>query len=168
LRKSNKSKRYHIPEYVRWSDVDAAGFIRWNAYVRFMELAETEFYRAIGFTYKRVFSDLNIWLIRAQSHMTYRRPVMLDDLLDIQVTVGHLGRSSIRLDFTIHAPTGDTAAEAHHIIVSTTREQPPKPVPVPQLLRDALAPYRMSPKPTPNDPAATDKRRVPKTPSRRR
>ena len=34
--------RFTIEEYVRWSDVDAAGVIFYGAYVRFFEIAEGE------------------------------------------------------------------------------------------------------------------------------
>ncbi len=44
-------RRHTTSEYVRWSDVDASSIIRWSAYTRFVELAETEFFRTIGFPY---------------------------------------------------------------------------------------------------------------------
>ena len=37
---ANKSpvtaRRHHMREYVRWSDVDVSGIIRWGTYVRFV------------------------------------------------------------------------------------------------------------------------------------
>ena len=45
-----------IHEHVRWGDVDYAGIIRYDAYTRFMELAESELFRSIGIP-QRAFTD---------------------------------------------------------------------------------------------------------------
>ena len=49
-----------IEEYVRWSDVDAAGIIFYGSYVRFIELAETELFRAAGLPYGEVFDRYGV------------------------------------------------------------------------------------------------------------
>jgi acyl-CoA thioester hydrolase len=131
-----------VRDYVRWSDVDTAGIIRWSAYVRFIEVAETEFFRGLGFPYATLFDRLNVWLPRVQLHFDYRNPAKLDELLDVEVWVGRVGNSSIRLEFDILLPSGDMAMEAYLVLVTTTREWPAKAVPVPAELRDAMAPYR--------------------------
>jgi acyl-CoA thioester hydrolase len=134
--------RYHVRDYVRWSDVDPAGFIRWSAYVRFIEVAESELFRGIGYPYATLFDKLNVWLPRVQLHFDYRKPARLDELLDVEVWVGRIGNSSIRLEFDILTPGGDMAMEAYLVLVTTNRELPLKPVRVPQELRDAMTPYR--------------------------
>src|SRR5207253_441348 len=40
--------RYSIEEYVRWEDIDAAGIINYQAYLRFFALAEAELLRSAG------------------------------------------------------------------------------------------------------------------------
>ncbi len=77
--------RFRVQERVRWSDVDASGNILWSAYSRFVELAETELFRAAGFAYATLWDALDIWLPRVQFHLDYRSPVRLDDLLDMQI-----------------------------------------------------------------------------------
>ena len=37
-----------VHEYVRWGDVDIVGIIRYDAYLRFFEFAESELLRAVG------------------------------------------------------------------------------------------------------------------------
>jgi acyl-CoA thioester hydrolase len=139
---SNGAKRYHVQDYVRWSDCDTAGFILWSAYTRFIEIAETEFFRGMGYPYKVLFDHLNIWLPRVQLHFDYKTPALLDELLDVEVWVGRIGNTSIRLEFDILKPDGEIAMEAYLVMVTTTREWPPTPIPVPQELREAMAPYR--------------------------
>ncbi len=137
------ARRHRVQEYVRWSDVDASGIIRWGTYVRFVEMAETELFRAAGFPYATLWDRLDIWLPRVQFHTDYRSPARLDDLLDIEIGVGRIGRSSIRLEFSIKKPGGDLVAEGYLVIVSTDRKNGWS-VDVPKPLLDALAPYTPS------------------------
>jgi len=143
------ARRHHVQEYVRWSDVDVSGIIRWGTYVRFVEMAETELFRAVGFPYATLWDRLDIWLPRVQFHLDYRNPARLDELLDIEIWVGRIGRSSIRLEFLVKKPGGNLAAEGYLVIVSIDRKNA-KSVDVPKALLDALAPYTSpSPRPSP-------------------
>src|SRR4026207_1098653 len=141
------AQRHRVQEYVRWSDVDVSGIIRWGTYVRFVEMAETELFRAAGFPYATLWDRLDIWLPRVQFHLDYRNPARLDELLDIEIWVGHIGRSSIRLEFAVKKASGDLAAEGLVVIVSSDRTTALS-VGVPKPLLDALAPYT-SPRPSP-------------------
>jgi len=60
------STPFSIEEYVRWSDVDAAGVICYGAYVRFIEIAETELFRTAGFPYGQIFERFDCWLPRVR------------------------------------------------------------------------------------------------------
>ena len=135
------TRRYRVQEHVRWSDVDVSGIIFWGAYVRFVEFGETEFFRALGFPYATLWDQLDIWLPRVQVHFDYRSPARLDELLDIEVWVGRIGRSSIRLEFAMRKPNGELAAEAYLVMVAISRTDS-RPVEVPQRLLETLAPYR--------------------------
>ena len=135
------AKRHRVQERVRWSDVDVSGIICWSAYVRFVEIAETELFRALGFPYATLWDQLDIWLPRVQVHFDYRNPVRLDELLEVEVWVGRIGRSSIRLEFLMRKPDGQVATEAYLVIITIGRKDS-RPVDVPQALLEALAPYR--------------------------
>ena len=141
-------RRHRVQECVRWSDVDVSGIIRWGTYVRLIEMAETELFRAAGFPYATLWDRLDIWLPRVQFHLDYRNPARLDELLDIEIWVGPIGRSSIRLLFAVKKPGGDLAAEGYLVIVSIDRKTA-KAVDVPKALLHALAPYtHPSPRPS--------------------
>jgi acyl-CoA thioester hydrolase len=125
-----------------------SGIIRWGTYVRFVEMAETELFRAAGFPYATLWDRLDIWLPRVQFHLDYRNPARLDELLDTEIWVGRIGRSSIRLEFAVRKPDGELAAEGYLVIVSIDRKSA-KSVDVPKALLEALAPYTSSPRPSP-------------------
>jgi YbgC/YbaW family acyl-CoA thioester hydrolase len=133
--------RHAVIERVRWSDVDISGVICWSAYVRFIEIGETELFRAIGYPYSMLWDTLDVWLPRVQLHVDFRNPVRIDDALTIESWVGRVGRASIRLEFAIRRPDGELAAEAYLVIVALDRGLG-KPKEVPEALVTALAPYR--------------------------
>ena len=135
------ARRFRIRERVRWSDVDAGGIIRWDAYTRLVELAETELFRAAGFPYATLWERLDIWLPRVQFHLELRIPARLDDLLEIEMWVGRIGRSSIRLGFAIGKARARILAEGHLVIVAIGRRSGDA-VKVPAALARGLRPYR--------------------------
>ena len=139
-------KKFFIEERVRWGDVDAAGIIFYGSYIRFFEIGETELFRAAGLPYGRVFDELNIWLPRVHLECDFHRAAQMDDLLQVSVYVGKIGKTSLRLNFEVRRKNEageiekELMATAHFVLVSTDRENL-KPVPVPHELRRALGPY---------------------------
>ena len=139
-------KKFTVEERVRWGDVDAAGIIFYGSYIRFFEIAETELFRAAGLPYGKVFEELNIWLPRVHLECDFHRAAQMDDLLEVSVYVGKIGRTSLRLNFEVRRrnEAGEIEeklmATAYFVLVSTDRENL-KPVPVPEELRRALEPY---------------------------
>jgi YbgC/YbaW family acyl-CoA thioester hydrolase len=139
-------KTFTIEERVLWGDVDAARIIFYGSYLRFFEIAETELFRAVGMPYGKVFDELDIWLPRVHLECDFRRAAQLDDLLQVSVYVGKLGRTSMRLNFEVRRKGNDGELEegliatAHFVLVSASRDGL-QPLPVPEELRRALEPY---------------------------
>ena len=142
----NQFQKFTIEERVRWGDVDAASIIFYGSYVRFFEIAETELFRAVGLPYGKVFDELDIWLPRVHLECDFKRAAQLDDLLEVSVYVGKVGRTSLRLNFQVRrkGDSGeiepDLIATAHFVLVAARRDTL-QPVPVPPELRAALEPY---------------------------
>jgi len=96
-----------VEEYVRWSDVDAAGIIFYGSYVRLFELAEMELFRAAGLPFGTVFETYDIYLPRVQVHTEFHYPVRLDDRVKVAAYVSRIGTKSITISFeVIHVGTG--------------------------------------------------------------
>src|SRR5437016_4713390 len=139
-------KKFSIEERVLWGDVDAARIIFYGSYIRFFEIAETELFRAVGMAYGKIFDDLDIWLPRVHLECDFRRAAQLDDLLEVSVYVGRIGRTSMRLNFEVRRKDADGTLEetliatAHFVLVATSREGL-QPLPVPEDLRRAFGPY---------------------------
>ena len=134
--------KFSVSEYVRWEDIDAAGIINYQAYLRFFGLAEVELFRSCGLSFRTLFDDLNVWLPRVHVECDFFHPVTLDELLVVDAYFGHIGTSSIHLHFEVRRKSDPATivATGKYVLVSVMRGEF-KPTPVPQQIRDRLAPY---------------------------
>jgi acyl-CoA thioester hydrolase len=139
------AKPYVVEEYVRWSDVDFAGIIFYGAYVRFFEIAETELFRACGLAYAQVFDRYDVFLPRRVVHSEFYSPARLDDRLRVAAYVGHVGRTSMTLNFDVLRADGPSLAAAGWMVLVCVDRKHLEPRPVPAGLIDALAPHTLSP-----------------------
>lgn len=134
--------RFQVSEYVRWEDIDAAGIINYQAYLRFFGLAEVELFRSCGLPYRTLFEELGLWLPRVHVECDFLKPVTLDELLVVDAFFGKIGESSIHLHFEVRRKSApdEVVATGKYILVSV-RHGEFKPVPVPEIVREKLAPY---------------------------
>jgi len=134
--------RYKIEEYVRWEDIDAAGIINYQAYLRFFGLAEVELFRSCGLSYKQLFEELGIWLPRVHVECDFLAPVTLDELLVVEAWFGRIGHSSIELDFSVSKKSDQaTVVATGQYVLVTVRQGQFVPVQVPALVREKLKVY---------------------------
>jgi len=132
---------FTIEERVRWGDVDAARIIFYGAYIRFFEFAETELFRAVGLPYGKMFDETDIWLPRVHLECDFHRAARLDDLLEVSVYVGKIGRSSMRLDFEVRRKGEEPLIATAHFVLAAVKRDTFDTVIVPDDLRQRLAPY---------------------------
>lgn len=142
--------RYSIEEYVRWEDIDAAGIINYQAYLRFFALAEAELLRSAGLNYRFLFESLGIWLPRVRVECDFFQPVKLDELLVVEAYFSRIGRTSIHLDFEVRrrSDPAKLVASGRYVLVCV-RQKDFGPVPVPTEIRDRLGPFLEEPPPSP-------------------
>jgi YbgC/YbaW family acyl-CoA thioester hydrolase len=134
------SEPFSIEEYVRWSDVDAAGVICYGAYVRFIEIAETEMFRAAGFPYGQIFERFDCWLPRVRYVSEFHKPAVLDERLKVFASVKRLGKASLTLAFAFDDSSGTRIADCEIVLVCVDRKLF-KSRPLPDELRAALQPF---------------------------
>jgi YbgC/YbaW family acyl-CoA thioester hydrolase len=134
-------KRFTIEEHVRWSDIDRAGIIYYGQFLRFFEIAETELFRSVGLSYSEVFEKFDIWLPRVQIHFDFRRPLILDDLIEVSAYVGRFGGKSLRLDFEVNKKGDGSLVAEGHIVLACVSRSTFKSVPIPAEMIERLKPY---------------------------
>lgn len=137
-------KPFVIEEYVRWSDVDAAGIIFYGSYVRLFELAEMELFRAAGMPFGTVFDTFDIYLPRVLVHTEFHYPVRLDDKLRLAAYISRIGTKSITMSFdVVHEATGKLGADGHMVLVCTGRTDLVS-CPLPPGVVECLEPFTLS------------------------
>src|SRR5439155_11183985 len=134
--------RYSISEYVRWEDIDAAGIINYQAYLRFFGLAEVELFRHCNLSYRTLFDELGIWLPRVHVECDFYHPVTLDELLVVDAFFGKIGRSSIHLNFEVRRKdNADVVVATGKYVLVTVKKGQLRPIAVPKMVREKLLPY---------------------------
>jgi YbgC/YbaW family acyl-CoA thioester hydrolase len=134
--------RFSVQEYVRWEDIDAAGIINYQAYLRFFGLAEAELFRSCSLSYRTLFEKLGVWLPRVHVECDFFHPVFLDELLVVDAYFGKIGRSSIHLNFEVHRKEkSDVLVASGQYVLVAVKKGEFRPTPVPDELRTKLMPY---------------------------
>jgi acyl-CoA thioester hydrolase len=122
----------------QWCDVDVAGIVYFAAYWRFVERAEMDFFRDLGFSYDRVFDELDFWLPRVRCEAEYHAPALMDDWLRLRTHVERVGASSLRWKTVVfNERTGEPGAEFTLTVACIDRLRK-KSRPLPEPLRAAL------------------------------
>lgn len=122
---------------VRWSDVDIMGIVYYGRYLRFMEAAETEFLRAIGFPYDVLADEHGVWIARIRLECDYRAPAKLDDEIVCRAELRKIGGSSMTFTFPIERSDGTRLVDGMLVLAALDRTTL-RATRVPQPLRDAL------------------------------
>jgi len=134
---------FSTPEFVRWADVDLAGIMRYDAYLRLVDVAETDFFRAIGAPIGAMAERLGVWLPRKTMRLDFHAPARLDDALRLEVSIPRVGRTSLvfRVD-VVSADDGAPRATAELVLVCVGKEDFAKR-PLPPELVEKVTPYAL-------------------------
>ncbi len=82
---------------VAFSDTDAQGVVYYGRYLPYFDLARTEYHRALG----EIGAARTEFVLRASS-VEYLAPARFDDLLEVFVRIGRIGRSSVTYEYAAY------------------------------------------------------------------
>lgn len=134
---------FAVHEYVRWGDVDPAGIIRYDAYLRFFEYGEGEFFRALGIPYGELISRFKVGIPRRVMHADFVTPALLDERLEIRVYISHIGTTSMKMHFDIYSMDG-VAREIGYMVFVCVDPGTSNKRPWPPQLIELLEPFRLT------------------------
>ncbi len=118
---------------IRFIDTDTSGRIHYTAMFRYFESAEIEFMREVGLSYTRS----SYGFPRVHVECDFLVSIVHDDLIEIEVSLTKLGKSSLRFDFRTFR-SGDLAAKGAVVIVCMDVKTQ-RAVALPDELRQRLA-----------------------------
>lgn len=119
---------------VRYSECDAQQVVFNARYADYVDLAQTEFYRAAGVSYPELIaSGLDNQLVSLS--LQWSSPARFDDVLAVAVEPLRLGNTSLTFGFTFtHYPSGRAIAKAEGVYVLVDTDHWQK-TPLPDWLR---------------------------------
>lgn len=92
---------FHARRRVEFADTDAGGIVHFARFFVFMETAEHELLRSVGFVAHATHDGRTIGWPRVAASCSYHSPARYGDELDIEVSIRHKGRSSMTYGFRI-------------------------------------------------------------------
>lgn len=116
-------------------DTDASGRIHYTAMFRYFEAAEIEFFRSIGVLHEHA----GISFPRVHVECDYRSAIVYDDLLEIELSVGRIGNTSVQLKFRVLKDGVEAAAG--NVVIASLDKQTQRATAIPAGVREKLTPY---------------------------
>jgi len=93
---------YHLPVRVYYEDTDQQGIVFYANYLKYFERGRTELLRHFGAAPAAVEADQGRVFVVAHLDISYRQSARLDEVLDVQTRLDHLGKVKIRMDQRIY------------------------------------------------------------------
>jgi acyl-CoA thioester hydrolase len=125
---------------VRYAECDAQGVVFNSHYLAYVDIGITELWRAAFGSYQAML-DRGVDVVVAEANLRFRGSGRFDDLLRIEVSVEHLGSTSIVTDHRIMR-AGELLVECRIRHVLVQRETLTK-TPLPDWVREGLAAWRI-------------------------
>lgn len=93
--------KFHTIVRVRWMDCDAQGIVFNGAYLGYLEIAQAEYFRNLGFSIYKIAQRGYFDSAVVKATLEFKAPARIDDLLELHVSVSHIGNTSLTLDLEI-------------------------------------------------------------------
>ena len=124
--------KFQTPVRVRWMECDAQGIVFFGAYTNYLEVAQSEYFRNLGFSIYRIAERSYFDTAVVKLIVEYKAPARVDDMLDLLVRISRIGNSSMTLELNIYRQEDGellTVMEAVHagFDASTGRSKPVPP-----------------------------------------
>ncbi|MDO8891910.1 MAG: tol-pal system-associated acyl-CoA thioesterase [Sulfurimicrobium sp.] len=123
------------PVRVYYEDTDSGGVVYYANYLKFMERARTEFLRVHGFEQTDLVRDHGVIFVVRDVHISYLRPAVFNDLLNVTVSVHAAGRSWIEFAQTVARDEILSRAQVKIVCVNHLSF---KPVEIPEIIRNKM------------------------------
>ncbi len=123
---------------VRWGECDMQGIVFNPHYMAYVDVALTEYWRALGLAYPQDFAAEGCDTFMVAAAQTYRDAARFDDELDVCLRTEYLGTTSFRLAFEIRRGSAVLADGHATYVVGDAATRAPRPLPG-MLVRAVLA-----------------------------
>lgn len=123
MQKFDYSIRVHYP------DTDAGGIVYHGTYLKFFDVARSEWLRSHGIEQQALREHTDVVFVVCSAHVEYLRPAQLDDLLTIRSYLTRLGR--VTVEVSQQAWRGDVLLARAQVKMASVDVRRRKAVPLP-------------------------------------
>ena len=102
----NESK-FHTTARVRWMECDAQGIVFNGAYMGYLEIAQAEYFRNLGFSIYKIAQEGYFDSAVVKATIEFKAPARVDDILEFHTRVSRIGTTSLVLDVEIYPEKSD-------------------------------------------------------------
>jgi YbgC/YbaW family acyl-CoA thioester hydrolase len=93
------ASEYKVLRRVEFSETDMAGIVHYSNFFRYMEVAEHEFFRSLGFSVVTSQVDPPVGWPRVHAECDYQQPLRFEDEVEIHLLVTEKRSKSLKYDF---------------------------------------------------------------------
>jgi acyl-CoA thioester hydrolase len=136
--------RFAFAKRVRYAECDPQGVVFNSRYLEYLDIGITEYWRAVGMYEGSPIAGGAEFHV-ARTTIDYRKPALLDEMIDICVRCRRIGRSSMTFDFEIHPAGGDDVRAAGETISVHVAEVRGPSAPVPDWVVQLFERYEAQP-----------------------
>lgn len=127
-----KDFKFFYPVMVRYSDLGPARHVNNAHYLNYLEEARIAYRKHLGLQQE------GVSVIILDTHITYHRPVFLEDEIKVGVRVAYLGNKSITFQHVIVSREGGKLFTSVEVVMVTYDYDADASVPVPVAWRKAM------------------------------
>ena len=99
--------KFHTTTRVRWMECDAQGIVFNGAYLGYLEIAQAEYFRNLGFSIYKIAQRGYFDSAVVKATLEFKAPARIDNLLELHTRVSHIGNTSLTLDVEIYLQNSD-------------------------------------------------------------
>lgn len=99
--------KFSTPVRVRWMECDAQGIVFNGAYLGYLEIAQAEYFRNLGFSIYRIAQNGYFDSAVVKADLEFKAPARVDEVLELFARVARIGNTSITLLVEIYGEESD-------------------------------------------------------------
>jgi acyl-CoA thioester hydrolase len=94
--------KFHTTTRVRWMECDAQGIAFNGAYMGYLEIAQAEYFRNLGFSIYKIAQRGYFDSAVVKATLEFKAPARIDEVLELHARVSRIGNTSLTLDVEIY------------------------------------------------------------------
>ena len=120
---------------VRWMEGDAQGIVFNGSYLGYLEIAQSEYFRNLGFSIYRIAQAGYFDTAVVKTTLEFKAPARVDQMLDLYARVAAIGTTSLTLEVEIYPQESEQLLTTIQAIYVGFTPQTGQTRPVPQEIR---------------------------------